>query len=124
VQRSFHTLFGIEPPAGNTIYSWPPRPPDITPFDFFLWGSVKDVYVPLLPNDLQELRQLIITAVATISKEICWESGQKWTIRVTRAMWHRVPTFSICKVTYQNNESFPMKTTLYHMIVGSMVTSL
>ncbi|GFG36095.1 hypothetical protein Cfor_03668 [Coptotermes formosanus] len=26
---------------------WPPRSPDLTPLDFFLWGIVKDrVYVP------------------------------------------------------------------------------
>jgi hypothetical protein len=35
------------------------------------------------------------------------ESGQKWTIRLMCAAWHRVPTLSVCKVTYQNFESFP-----------------
>ncbi|PNF28849.1 hypothetical protein B7P43_G04437 [Cryptotermes secundus] len=30
---------------------WPPRSPDLTPCDFFLWGFVKDeVYVPPLPQ--------------------------------------------------------------------------
>jgi hypothetical protein len=37
----------------------------------FLWGYVKDVvYVPPLPNDLQELRQRIIAAVATINRDM------------------------------------------------------
>jgi hypothetical protein len=32
---------------------WPPRSPDLTPSDFFLWGYIKDhVYVPLLPRDV------------------------------------------------------------------------
>jgi hypothetical protein len=39
---------------------------------------------------------------------MCWrESGQKWTIGLTRAVWHGVPTLSVCKITYQNFESFP-----------------
>jgi len=30
---------------------WPPRSPDLTPCDFFLWGFVKEaVYVPSLPT--------------------------------------------------------------------------
>jgi len=32
------------------LLAWPPRSPDATPCDFFLWGYVKDqVYVPPLP---------------------------------------------------------------------------
>jgi hypothetical protein len=51
-----------------SFHNWPLRSPDLTPCDFFLWGYVKDVvYVPPLPNDLQELRQRIIAAVATIN---------------------------------------------------------
>ena len=34
----------------NTFCTWPPRSPDLTVCDFFLWGFVKDnVYVPPLP---------------------------------------------------------------------------
>jgi hypothetical protein len=36
---------------------WPPRSPDITPCDFFLWGYVKDqVFITLLPRDLAGLK--------------------------------------------------------------------
>jgi len=35
----------------------PPRSPDATPCDFFLWGYVKDrVYVPPLPASIPELK--------------------------------------------------------------------
>jgi len=31
--------------------------PDATPYDFFLWGYIKDqVYVPPLPTSIPELR--------------------------------------------------------------------
>jgi hypothetical protein len=46
---------------------WPPRSPNLTPWDFFLWGYVKGrVYVPQLPTNLPELRRRIVAAVATI----------------------------------------------------------
>ena len=36
------------------LLPWPPRSPDLTPCDFFLWEFVKDsVYVPTLPTSLR-----------------------------------------------------------------------
>jgi hypothetical protein len=44
--------------------AWPPRSPDLTPVDFFLWDCVKDqVYVSPLPNNLQELKDGIRQAL-------------------------------------------------------------
>ena len=35
----------------KTLFSWPPRLPDLSPCSFFVWGYVKDcVYVPPLPT--------------------------------------------------------------------------
>jgi hypothetical protein len=61
---------------------------DLTLCDFFLWGYVKDVvYIPSLPNDLQELRQRINAAVATINRDMLKrEFGQKWTIGLVCAV--------------------------------------
>jgi hypothetical protein len=43
---------------------WPPRSPDATPCDFFLWGYVKDqVYIPPLPASIPELKVRIRTAI-------------------------------------------------------------
>ena len=40
----------------QVFYIWPPRSPDLTICDFFLWGYVKDrVYVPPLPATVDEL---------------------------------------------------------------------
>ena len=50
-----------------TLMHWPPRSPDLTPHDFFLWGFVKDtVFVPPVPTNLQELHDPITAAVALI----------------------------------------------------------
>ena len=46
---------------------WPPRSPDLTPCDFFLWGYVKDnAYKPPLPQNVRELQGRIRAAVQTI----------------------------------------------------------
>jgi hypothetical protein len=47
---------------------WPPRSPDLTPSDFFLWSSIKDhVYVPPLSRDIQELQQRIQEAATMVT---------------------------------------------------------
>ena len=49
----------------------PPRSPDATPCDFFLWGYVKDqFYVPPLPASIPELKVRIRTATETITADM------------------------------------------------------
>ena len=49
----------------------PPRCPDATPCDFFIWGYVKDqVYVPPLPASIPELKVRIRIATETITADI------------------------------------------------------
>ncbi|KAJ4426921.1 hypothetical protein ANN_26720 [Periplaneta americana] len=49
--------------------TWPPRSPDMTACDFFLWGYLKDrVFVPPFPCDLEELRTRIRDAAATVTE--------------------------------------------------------
>ena len=38
---------------------WPPRSPDLTPLDFFVWGYVKDMVYAKKPRTLNELRREI-----------------------------------------------------------------
>ena len=35
---------------------WPPRSPDLTACDFFLWGYLKGLIYKMLPTDLDDLR--------------------------------------------------------------------
>jgi len=49
----------------------PPRSPEATPCDFFLWDYVKDhVYVPPLPASTPELEVRIRTATETITADM------------------------------------------------------
>ncbi len=46
-------------------HPWPPRSPDLTPVDFYFWGTLKArVYHHFIPSDLNELK-------AKIRQEIC-----------------------------------------------------
>ena len=55
----------------NHLLLWPPRSPDLTLCDFFLWEFVKDsVYVPPLSMSLKELRDRITHALQTITADM------------------------------------------------------
>ena len=46
---------------------WPPRSPDITPLDFFLWGYVMDIVYRIKVRDVSDLQQRIIEALDTVT---------------------------------------------------------
>ena len=54
---------------------WPPRSPDITPFDFFLWGYVKDKAFSTPVPDITNLKARIADAFATITEDML---GDTW----------------------------------------------
>jgi hypothetical protein len=54
----------------NNLFPWPPRSPDLTPCDFFVWGFVRDsVYVPPLATPIQELSDRITHALQAITAD-------------------------------------------------------
>ena len=69
--------------------AWPPRSPDLTPLDFFLWGFVKDrVFVPPLPAKVVELRTRITAAVAEVTPEML------------RSVWQEIDyRWDVCRIT-------------------------
>ncbi|GBM90309.1 hypothetical protein AVEN_148622-1, partial [Araneus ventricosus] len=68
----------------------PPRSPDITPCDFFLWGYMKEkVYVPPMPTTLHALQERITAAVmdidGTMLLNVWMELDDRWDVcRVTK----------------------------------------
>lgn len=78
---------GRKGPNDRACFAWPPRSPDLTPCDFYLWGFIKDhVYVPPLPADLPDLR--IEAVVATITPDTL--------IKVWEELAYRL---DVCRVT-------------------------
>jgi hypothetical protein len=77
--------------SGNDqhLILWPPRSPDITPCDFFLWEYVKDrVFVPPLPRDLADLKTRITAAMKIIDAPML--------TRVWQELEYRI---DVCRVT-------------------------
>ena len=55
----------------DALMRWPPRSPDLTPYDFFLSRFVKDtVFVSPLPANIQDLRNRITAAVALVDRDM------------------------------------------------------
>jgi len=67
----------------------PPRSPDATPCDFFVWGYVKDqVYVPPVPANIPELKVRIRTAIENITADMLQ--------RFWSELYYRV---DVCRIT-------------------------
>jgi hypothetical protein len=90
------------------LLRWPPRSPDLTPCDSFLWGYIKDrVFVPPLANTLVDLRAHITAAITEIDPNMLqsvWEELGYW-LDVCRVRVER--TLNICNASEKNLVSFP-----------------
>ncbi|GFV39991.1 uncharacterized protein TNCV_4412221 [Trichonephila clavipes] len=61
---------GHKGPPDKACIAWPPRSPDLTPCDSYLWGLINDcVFFPPLPADLSDLRHRMEADVARISSD-------------------------------------------------------
>lgn len=72
---------------GGTI-AWPPRSPDLTPLDYFLWGTIKQkVYVDV-PNTREELIEKILQVgdVMRADKAMIKRATQHVSIRATACL--------------------------------------
>ncbi|KAJ4452118.1 hypothetical protein ANN_03635 [Periplaneta americana] len=69
--------------ADLALQFWPPRSPNLTVCDFFLWGYVKDaVYVPPLPMNLNELRNRLTAAVNSVMQDILQRVWDEFSYRL------------------------------------------
>ena len=64
VRDRLNEVFGNDHVIGlGHDVEWPPRSPDLTPCDFFLWGYLKNKVFSCPPHDIDMLRQRIIEEV-------------------------------------------------------------
>lgn len=50
--------------------NWPPRSPDLTCLDFFLWGYLKEIVYHQVPTTPEDMKQRIKIACREINNEI------------------------------------------------------
>jgi hypothetical protein len=61
---------------------WPPRSPDLTPLDFFLWGHLKNVVYKVRPANIEDLKNRITTECRNISEETIRKVQQEFIDRL------------------------------------------
>ena len=69
VTARLRELFGNRVIALHHAVEWPPRSPDLTPCDFFLWGYLKAKVYASPPNDLNDLQARIRQEVALLAND-------------------------------------------------------
>ena len=52
----------------NNAVEWPPRSPDLTPLDFFLWGYLKDKVYRTVPANILDLQNRITAEIVTLRR--------------------------------------------------------
>lgn len=67
VQTYLNEKYGIRWIGTNGPIRWPPRSPDITPLDFFIWGHVKNLIYINTFHDVGELRQKVLEVFSSIT---------------------------------------------------------
>lgn len=61
------TNFGNNWIANQGPSRWPPRSPDLTPMDFYLWGRLKDIIYKLPKNSRLELEAAVMQGFASLT---------------------------------------------------------
>ena len=56
------------------LQKWPARTPDLTPYDFFLWGWLKEQVYSTKPRNLEELEERIREVMIFILQEFLVKS--------------------------------------------------
>ncbi|GBN15457.1 hypothetical protein AVEN_216773-1 [Araneus ventricosus] len=64
----------------GAVLACPPRSPDITPLDFYLWGYVKQHVYSECINDINHLKQRITTLFTLLHQMSLPVWGKNWTI--------------------------------------------
>lgn len=62
--------------------NWPPRSPDLTPMDFFLWGYLKSKVYANQPTSLAHLKENIRHEMAAIPESTCRAVISNFTVRL------------------------------------------
>lgn len=69
VNDKLHNLFDDRWIANNGPHLWPPRSPDLTVLDFFVWGTVKNKVYDTVVTTMEDCMQRVRTAFRNINPE-------------------------------------------------------
>jgi hypothetical protein len=67
-RQRLHEMFHNQWIGRGGPVQWPPRSPDLTPMDFFLWGHIKETVYAKPTTTIEDLKDRISAACASISQ--------------------------------------------------------
>lgn len=67
--------------------AWPPRSPDLTPLDFFLWGYVKNYAFSVEIQSLSYMKERIKQAIEAVSIETFEKVWKNINTRINHIIW-------------------------------------
>ncbi|GBL74339.1 hypothetical protein AVEN_235317-1 [Araneus ventricosus] len=82
VQQYIRDTFQEQVIGYGGCVEWPPCSPDLNPLDFFLWGYIKQRVYATPPPTLQELRNRITDACASVSPAMLYNMQREVQSRV------------------------------------------
>lgn len=68
--------------------AWPPRSPDLTPLDFFLWGHVKSLVYAVACDTAEEMKDRITAAFLSITPQML-QNAEESVLRRAQTCIHR-----------------------------------
>ena len=105
--------------------AWPPRSPDLTPLDYYIWGHMKTLVYETKVDSRAALRARIFAVAEQIrnhpgriasaiqSLDTCWKLPSKWrwtlwTATLKQILWDKCTEYvSMCTVRYNNWHVIP-----------------
>lgn len=81
VNQLLHTYFEDRWIGTNGPFRWPPRSPDITPLDFFIWGYLKNEVYRNPVTIKEECEQRVRRAVNSLSPTLISRATNEGVIR-------------------------------------------
>uniref|UniRef100_A0A8D8Z5S1 Transposase n=1 Tax=Cacopsylla melanoneura TaxID=428564 RepID=A0A8D8Z5S1_9HEMI len=66
--------------------NWPPRSPDLTPLDYFLWGFIKEQVMATAPTTPENMKRRIIAAVRKITPQMLARVRQSFRHRLVKCI--------------------------------------
>jgi hypothetical protein len=82
IKKYLHEIFPDRVIGMGFPYDWPPRSPDLTPLDFFLWGFLKSKVYINNPKTLDQLKSNINAEIGKISAETLQKVAKNMETRV------------------------------------------
>ncbi|ERL84253.1 hypothetical protein D910_01634 [Dendroctonus ponderosae] len=70
----------------NGFQNSPPRSPDLTPLDFFLWGYIKGIVYHTLPTTSHDMKTRIRDAFKTVTPQMLSRVGSCFEKRIYKCL--------------------------------------